>query len=299
METDGTHANGIFSYGEGTTVEISDSTITTKGDCSGALMTTGGGTTIADGVSLETFGRSSAPIRSDRGGGTVVVSGSTAISHGIGSPAIYSTADVSVSNSSLEATDSEAVVIEGGNSVSLEDVELVGNDADLNGQALVPTSVLIYQSMSGDASEGDSSFSMRGGSLTSKVGSVLHVTNVSTKIELEDVDVESESDDFLILSADSWGKDGSNGGHAEVVLKSQKVKGNVSVDELSSVDLTLSDGSRFEGAVVGDGTKNVVVEDGSVWILTGDSEIDSLDASAGSVETNGFSLVVGGETYDG
>ena len=125
------------------------------------------------------------------------------------------------------------------------------------------------------------------------------MTNVSTKIELEDVDVESESDDFLILSADSWGKDGSNGGHAEVVLKRQEVDGNVSVDEISSVDLTISDGSRFEGAVVGDGTKNVVVEDGSVWILTGDSEIDSLDASAGSVETNGFSLVVGGETYDG
>ena len=33
IETDGTHANAVFSYGKGSTVNISDSVIETKGNC--------------------------------------------------------------------------------------------------------------------------------------------------------------------------------------------------------------------------------------------------------------------------
>ena len=35
IETDGTHANAVFSYGKGSTVNISDSVIETSGNCSG------------------------------------------------------------------------------------------------------------------------------------------------------------------------------------------------------------------------------------------------------------------------
>ena len=38
---------------------------------------------------------------------------------------------------------------------------------------------MIYQSMSGDADSGTSSFTMTGGSLTSKNGHVFHVTNTN------------------------------------------------------------------------------------------------------------------------
>ena len=71
VQTDGTHANGVFSYGEGTTVNVSDTTIETSGNCSGGLMTTGGGTMNAENLTIHTTGNSSAAIRSDRGGGTV------------------------------------------------------------------------------------------------------------------------------------------------------------------------------------------------------------------------------------
>lgn len=40
-------------------------------------------------------------------------------------------------------------------------------------------SIMIYQSMSGDADSGTSSFTMTGGSLTSKNGHVFHVTNTN------------------------------------------------------------------------------------------------------------------------
>ncbi len=50
VKTDGTHANAVFSYGEGTTVNIANAYIETSGNCSGGLMTTGGGTMNAPAI---------------------------------------------------------------------------------------------------------------------------------------------------------------------------------------------------------------------------------------------------------
>ena len=50
----------------------------------------------ATNLTIKTSGTSSAAIRSDRGGGTVVVNKGTYKTTGKGSPAVYSTADISV-----------------------------------------------------------------------------------------------------------------------------------------------------------------------------------------------------------
>lgn len=79
--------NAVFSYGEsattnnsssdGTTITISDSSITTLKDNSGGIMTTGGGNMNVYDLTINTSGTSSAAIRTDRGGGTVTVEGGT------------------------------------------------------------------------------------------------------------------------------------------------------------------------------------------------------------------------------
>jgi len=304
VETDGTHANGIFSYGEGTTVEVSSSTITTNGDNSGGLMTTGGGTLIADDVTITTSGNSSAAIRTDRGGGTVAVSDSTGSTGGVGSPAIYSTADITVTNSTLTADKSEAVVIEGGNSVMITDSELTGNNSVLNGQSTTSTNVLIYQSMSGDASEGESEFEMVNGSLTAITGSMFHVTNVTTTINLTNVTLNysDDSDVFLDISADSWGTAGSNGGKATVNLSRQTVEGNIIVDDSSSLTLNITASSEYTGSINSDGAQgevSVVLEEGSVWTLAGDAYIDSFDGDLSNVNLNGYTLYINGVAYTG
>ena len=170
----------------GTTVNISDSSIETEGNCSGGIMVTGGGTLNAENLDVHTTGRSSAAIRSDRGGGTESVRGGTYKTEGVGSPAIYSTADVTVSDAILESTASEGVVVEGKNSVSLEDVDLTASNTQSNSdKSDVFKAVMIYQSMSGDATQGEASFSMKGGSLTNKNGDVLFVNNTVATITLE------------------------------------------------------------------------------------------------------------------
>ena len=78
-------SNGVFSYGgnknDGTTINISNTKITTKKDNSGGIMTTGGGNMNTTDLTIETYGTSSASIRSDRGGGNVKVSNATLISN--------------------------------------------------------------------------------------------------------------------------------------------------------------------------------------------------------------------------
>jgi hypothetical protein len=219
----------------------------------------------------------------------------------VGSPAIYSTADVTVNDATLSATNSEAVVIEGGNSVTLNNATVTGNNSKLNGQSTIKTNVLIYQSMSGDASEGDSNFSMTGGSLTSETGAMFHVTNTSTTISLDGVSIANaeDSDDFLVATADSWGTSGKNGGIATVNLANQTVLGNITTDSISSVALNITSGSSYTGAINKGGTVKVAIESGCTWKLTGDSYITSLSGDTDGIDLNGHTLYVNGVVWQG
>ena len=303
VDTDGTHANGVFSYGEGTTVNISDSVIETSGNCSGGLMTTGGGTMNASNLLIHTTGNSSAAIRSDRGGGTVNVTGGSYTTEGTGSPVIYSTADITVSDAQMESTASQGVVVEGQNSVTLNNVTLTASNVKKNSdKSDCYQAVMIYQSMSGDADEGLASFAMNGGTLTNLNGDVFFVNNTTATIDLTGAAIVNEDEEgvFLRAAAAGWGSEGSNGGHVTMTASQQTIDGDMIVDEVSSLNLYLKESSSFSGAINSDGQAGdvyVEIEDGSTWTLTGDSYITSLTCSAGSINLNGHKLYVNGEEY--
>ena len=302
VDTNGTHANAVFSYGSGTTVNISNSVITTSGNCSGGLMTTGGGTMNATNLDIHTTGNSSAAIRSDRGGGTVTVDGGTYVTDGTGSPAIYSTADITVSNATLKSTASEGVVVEGKNSVTLNNVNLTAdhnkNNSDKTNNL---NAVMIYQSMSGDASVGLATFTMTGGSLTNKNGDIFFVNNTATTITLENVEIINQDSNgvFLRAAAAGWGTEGSNGGKVNLYLKKQAQTGDIVVDKVSALNLYLSEGTTYTGAInaANEGEVYVEIEKGSTWVLTGDSYITGLTCEADAVDLNGHKLTIGGTEY--
>ena len=302
VDTNGTHANAVFSYGSGTKVNIRDSVITTSGNCSGGLMTTGGGTMNATNLDIHTTGNSSAAIRSDRGGGTVKVDGGTYVTDGTGSPAIYSTADITVSNATLKSTASEGVVVEGKNSVTLNNVNLTAdhnkNNSDKTNNL---NAVMIYQSMSGDASVGLATFTMTGGSLTNKNGDIFFVNNTATTITLENVEIINQDSNgaFLRAAAAGWGSEGSNGGKVNLYLKKQAQTGDIVVDKVSALNLYLSTGSTYTGTInaANEGEVYVEIEKGSTWVLTGDSYIKDLTCEADAVDLNGHKLTIGGTEY--
>ena len=317
VTSDADGANGVFSYGgnggrngaegDGTTVVISDSTITTTGDGSGGIMTTGGGVTQASNLTVETSGRSSAAIRTDRGGGTVVVDGGSYTSNGLGSPAIYSTADITVSNATLTSNLSEGVCIEGLNSITLVDCDMTANNTQMNGNATFLDTIMIYQSMSGDADSGTSHFTMTGGSLTSQNGHMFHVTNTHAVITLTGVELVNEDAEDILLSvcADGW-----NGASniAELNAVGQSLSGTILVGDDSTLTLNLTEGSSFEGTIGGEitnakgesvssevGEVTVALDDTSTWTLTADTWITALEGDVANVNANGHTLYVNGE----
>jgi len=305
ITTDGTHANAVFSYGEGTVVNIADSVIETAGNCSGGLMTTGGGTMNAEDLNIHTTGNSSAAIRSDRGGGTVTVTGGLYVTEGTGSPVIYSTADITVNDAELESTASQGVVVEGKNSVTLNDVDLTASNVTKNSdKSDWYQAVMIYQSMSGDAAEGLSSFTMNGGTLTNLNGDVFFVNNTVTEITLNGAEIINKDADgaFLRAAAAGWGNEGSNGGQVTLYADGQAINGDMLVDSVSHLNLYLRTSSVFTGSVNPDGEEGEVyveIESGSKWVLTGDSYITGLTCDPGSIELNGHTLYINGTAWDG
>ena len=307
IDTDSKGAAGLFAYGDGT-VYASNDTIITKQDTSGGIHAAGGGTLYAWNMTVETNGESSAAIRSDRGGGKMVVNGGTYTSNGVGSPAIYSTADIAVNNAALTANGSEAICIEGLNSIHLYDSDLTGNMSD-NKQNDCTWNVILYQSMSGDSEVGNSTFEMTGGSLTAKNGGMFYTTNTESTITLSDVNITyaDDSEFFLKCTGNSnqrgWGESGANGADCLFTATKQEMQGDVVWDSISQLDFYMTDGSILTGAVTddesnagngGDGYCNLYIGEGCTWTVTGDSTLTGLSNSGTIVDDKGNTVTVKG-----
>ena len=307
VTTDAAGGAGLFAYGDGT-VYAADTTIKTTQDTSGGIHAAGGGKLYAWDLNVETDGESAAAIRSDRGGGTMVVDGGTYTSNGVGSPAVYCTADIAVKDATLTANGSEAVCIEGLNSLHLFNCDLTGNMSDLSQNDSTWT-VILYQSMSGDSEVGNSTFQMDGGTLTSKNGGVFYTTNTESDITLKDVDITYNNDNeyFLRCTGNNnergWGESGANGADCDFTAISQDMEGSVIWDTISQLDFYMTDGSNLTGAIIddesfagngGDGYCNVYVSDDSTWTVTGDSTVSKLSNAGTIVDDSGKTVTVKG-----
>jgi hypothetical protein len=196
------------------------------------------------------------------------------------------------------------------NSVTLENCDLTASNTQRNGNATFLDTIMIYQSMSGDADSGTSSFTMTGGSLTSLSGHMFHVTNTHAVITLSGVElVNSGSDVLLSVCDDGWNGAGNT---AELIADGQALAGTILTGDNSSLTLTLKNGSAFEGTIGGEienakgetvssetGTVSVVLEDTSTWTLTADTSITSFQGDAGNIISNGYTLYVDGTALQG
>lgn len=305
FETDAAGGAGLFAYGDGV-ITVSDATISTKQDTSGGIHAAGGGTLIANNLTVTTEGESSAAIRSDRGGGTMTVNGGSYTSNGTGSPAVYCTANITVSDADLTATGSEAVCIEGLNSLVLENCNVTGNMPE-NEQNDCTWTVILYQSMSGDSEVGNSTFSMTGGSLTSENGGLFYTTNTESTFYLSGVElISSSSDDFLLKctgnsNARGWGSAGANGADCSFTADNQTMEGTILWDSISTLDVLLTDNSTWSGSYVqdesnagdgGNGTASLSIDETSTWIVTGNSTLSTLSCEGTITDEKGNTVTI-------
>lgn len=299
--TNGSHANGVFAYANGT-INLTNTNIKTTSNNSGAIMVTGGGKLNATNVTAETDGNSSAPIRSDRGGGTMIVNGGKYTANGIGSPVIYSTANVTVNNATLISTKSEGAVVEGKNSITLNNVNLTDSNTTLNGNSETYKNIFIYQSMSGDADEGLASFSAKDSTITTNKGDTIFVTNTKATISLTNNKIinNDSTGAFLRIQSGKWGRSGSNGGDVILNANDQTINGDIFVDNISTLNMKLTNGSNYTGKINGNNTaKNITLslDSTSKIKLTGDTYVTTLedaDSSYSNIKFNGYKLYVNG-----
>lgn len=297
VEAEASNATGVFAY-DGGVIHLYDCSVTVNGGGAGGIQVAGGGTLT--GENLTVTSASKAAIRSDRGGGTMILDGGTYTSTGKnGCPAIYSTADITVRNAVCVSEQSRAVIIEGKNSVTLENCSLSGC-GQTSKEGSIPANVLLYQSTSGDASVGTSVFNMTGGELISQSGAMFWCTNTDSIINLKEVSMTmSDAESLLIVSAGRWGKDGRNGGDCTFNAENQSLSGSITVDSISALRLNLTD-SDYTGAINETGVAgevSVTLSGASVWTLTGDSYISALEGDASKIDLNGWRLFVNGELF--
>lgn len=300
ISTDAKGGAGVFAYGPGVAI-VKNTSITTRQNQSGGIHVAGGGTLYAEDVTAETYGENSAAIRSDRGSGSMLVKRGSYVSHGLGSPALYSTADIYAADATLEATGAEALCIEGLNSAYLKNVELTGNmPGDENDD--FQWNVILYQSMSGDAADGESQFTMDGGSLTAHTGGMFYTTNTDSEFVLKNVSLTPSSENPFLLRCTGnsnkrgWGSAGKNGATCTFTGIDQELTGDVQWDSISNLSMYLRGSSKLTGAFVqdesdagngGDGKAELTIESGATWVVTGDSRLSSLNNAGRVVDEDG------------
>ncbi|MDD6356133.1 MAG: hypothetical protein PUG26_07330 [Oscillospiraceae bacterium] len=304
-------ANAVFSTGEDSKVYISDSTVISTGESSArGLDATYGGYIEADNVTVSTQGNSCAALATDRGEGTVTAKSSELSTAGTGSPIIYSTGNISISDTKGSAANSQMVVVEGKNSAAVTDSALTCSGKGNRGTDNKTDScgVMIYQSMSGDAGTGEGTFISKNSTLTIssdsdyyKSAPMFFVTNTDASINLTNTKLSYGSDILLSAKGTSeWGNSGSNGGNVTLTAKNQTLKGNITADKISAVTIKMAS-SNYTGTINGDNSAekiSLTLDSNSKIKLTGDSYVTSLSDSDGSysnIDLNGYTLYVNGK----
>ncbi len=305
ISSDAAGGTGVFAYGSGEAY-VSDTVITTQQDISGGIHVAGGGTLYAKDLTVTTNGESSAAIRSDRGSGTMVVDGGSYTSNGVGFPAVYVTADISIHDADLNATNSEALCMEGMNTVRLFNCDLAGAMQDLSQNDSTWT-VIVYQSMSGDSEIGKGHFEMSGGTLNSSNGGLFYTTNTQSEFILNNVAISACEDSEYFLRATGnanqrgWGTSGENGANCTFTGLNQQMQGDIVWDHISTLDFYAAQDSCLVSAVInddscagegGEGYCNLYIDENSSWVVTGNSLLTNLFCEGTITDGEGKSVTI-------
>lgn len=311
IKTDSKGSNAVFATGTGAKTKIQNSVIQTKSNSSRGLDATYGGSIEGKKLTITTQGSSSASLATDRGEGTVNVEDSKLETNGSGSPVIYSTGKITLKNSTGTANNSQMVVIEGKNSVSLDNTTLTASGKG-NRNSVDHAGIMIYQSMSGDASVGTGTFTAKNSTLSVDAESSLYkkapfffITNTDARINLTNNQVSYGSGTLMSVKGTSeWGTSGKNGGKVTLNANKQKLSGSITVDKLSTVTMNLKNNSSYKGAINKSNTAKKIIlklDDTSKLTLTGDSyvnELDTSDETYSNIDFNGYKLYVDGKAVN-
>lgn len=265
------HGNAVFAT-DGASISVTGGiTITnTSRGSRGFFASYSGSVSSTDGnVNISTQSNNSAALATDRGGGTITVTGSGNVlsTQANDSPCVYSTGTITVSGVTGTSGAAQAIVVEGKNKV-------IASDSTFTGARSGQGCVMLYQSMSGDASDSDASSTYSSAELTnctfynrlaSSSEALFYVTNTTAQVTETGCtfyagtsETAYSSSNILILceANSNWGTSGSNGGDITFTAAGETLTGIVTASASdSSVTVTCGTSSLTKGS--GSGTVTV------------------------------------------
>ena len=263
--TNSNGANAVVATAGGY-VEIRNSNITTTGSAgSRGLHATYKGRIDAEHVSIRTQGGSSAALATDRGGGTVNASFMKLETNSAGSPLVYSTGTITVTDSTGCANEAQMVVVEGGSTANINRCSFTGSgdgnrrcssEIEASDHMVDACGIFIYQSFSGDSEHGKSSFTATDSTFTLENGGrpMFYLTNITAEVTINDgcaFNLASSEDYLLVAEATGqggWGRSGENGASVEVRSTDQNLSGKVFIGSSRSGSSLVVNGNRYSSS---------------------------------------------------
>lgn len=130
------------------------------------------------------------------------------------------------------------------------------------------------------------------------------------RVTMRDFSISRDSQDseFLLRCTgnsgeNGWGQTGKNGASCVFTARKQQMEGDIIWDSISELDCYLTENSIWTGAALqdetwaqeeGGGYGNLYIEEGSTWIVTGDSKVSSLYSSGNILDENGDPVSIRG-----
>lgn len=300
--------NAALLIKENSMVTVNQSSVKTNGECANAVFVTGGGSkAIIRNAIIETRGKSSKGI-SVIDHGIMTAEGVEITTAEENSPCIYSAGEINIMDSFVTADKSSIAVIEDKNIIRAVNCSLTGYGNDSmggNGDGAGIKFTRLAQRMTEDNSEGSSMFTATDSTLSISEDSeqyntvpMFKVLNSDAAIHLENTKLNYGSSILLDVSGNN-GEEGVIGGNAELNAKNQELEGNIMLDQISSVIVSLTN-SRLEGCINGENTggATVIMDKDSIWEVNGDSYLAVLtneEESCSNIISNGYTVYYSAE----
>jgi hypothetical protein len=295
ITTNASGANGLFASGSGSVISMTDGTITTTGGASHGVDVTYGGTISLTNVSISTAqGTACAALSTDFGGGTVNVSGGTMTTAGSGAPGIYSTGAITVRDAVITATAEAGGVIDGANSITLNNTSLTGTKYGIR----------VFRSAPGS---GTATISITGGSLTATAGDAFLVTTSSGPATA----VITAKGGAVIRTSTGNLVNAINSSTVVFTADGETLTGNLVADSTGTLTAVLQNSTTLAGTI---SRAALTLDASSLWNVQGNSTLTTLADAAGisgdsisNISGNGYIIFydaklaansyLGGKTY--
>lgn len=303
VTTKGLGSAAAYGYSKGTYVNLTDSALSTAGDNSPLLDLTGGALMKTKNTTGISTGNGSAAIRIGEGGGIIIAEGGSFITSGTGSHGVYSAGNVTLEDTAVTAQNTKAAVIKGNNTLTVTRSTLEGNESTDK----IPYNIVMFSDESAIGTMGTQQFESNGSTLISHKGGMFYATGTHGKITFKSTNIIMDDPSAVLLTVtgndgtNGWGTPGMNGGHIEVVVDGDSLDGNIVVDTISNINLTIKNNATYTGAITiipnaegGEAYKtnaDVFIASGSTWNLTGDSSLTTL-YNLGTINYNGHTITL-------